>query len=562
MGTQVVGSALIHGIGSSNVFGVPVLSVVLFLPAAAALLLIAVDSSGKFDARRASAVAITAAAVDFLLAAFLLAKFEITRGDGITGWSFQFADHHDWLPTLGIAYGVGVDGIGAILVTLTTIIMGIAIVAATFMIVDCRSTFLIFMLLLETAILGVFVSTNVFLFFVFWEAMLIPMYFLMGIWGEERRVYATMKFLVYTIFGSFLMLVGIFYLWTQTGTLEMEGPNGLVAYLTAHPLGETQQILLFLAFGIAFAIKLPVWPFHTWAPTAYAESPVPVVIVLSGILSKAGAFGFLRYCLPLFPSATRHLAALVAILAIIGMLYAALLALVQTDIKRIVAYASISHVNLIALGIFALNPVALNGSVLQIVNHGVIIAGLFLAIGYITSRAGSRSLTDLGGMGVRKPVLMWLFFIFVLAGLDLPGLSSFSGEFLILVGTFKANAWFASVAALTVILAAWYMIRLFQDTMNGPIVAAPETITNTVEDASKSVYQYPIMRTLLTGDLHPREYLLFVPLLFLIFYIGLQPDGLTARINPTVNPTSYVVHSSAVNSSSGGVRGAGLGGGR
>jgi NADH:ubiquinone oxidoreductase subunit 4 (subunit M) len=280
------------------------------------------------------------------------------------------------------------------------------------------------------------------------------------------------------------------------------------------------------------------------------------VIVLSGILQ--GRRLRLSAVLPsLFPSATRHLAALVAILAIIGMLYAALLALVQTDIKRIVAYASISHVNLIALGIFALNPVALNGSVLQIVNHGIIIAGLFLAIGYITSRAGSRSLTDLGGMGVKARSHVAVF-VFVLAGLDLPGLSSFSGEFLILVGTFKANAWFASVAALTVILAAWYMIRLFQDTMNGPIVTAPAMIAEAVEDSSKSAYQYPIMRTLLTGDLHPREYLLFVPLLFLIFYIGLQPDGLTARINPTVNPTSYVVHSSAVNPTSYGARGAGL----
>ncbi|MGI8967572.1 MAG: complex I subunit 4 family protein, partial [Chloroflexota bacterium] len=297
------------------------------------------------------------------------------------------------------------------------------------------------------------------------------------------------------------------------------------------------------AFGIAFAIKLPLWPFHTWAPIAYSEAPFPVVIVLAGILSKAGAFGFLRYCLPLFPDASRNFAGLVSILAIIGMLYAAGIALVQTDIKRLVAYSSISHMNLIVLGIFALNATAFDGSVLQMINHSVIITGLFLSVAYIVARTGSRSLTDMGGLGKRWPVFMWVFFVFVLAGLDFPGLSSFAGEFLILAGVFKANAFYSAIAALIVILAAWYMIRFFQYTMNGPLTASPAQVAVVHDEPDRTVYQFPVMQRLLSRDLLPRELGLLVPLILLIVYIGIQPDPLTARMNNTTNSISTQVHS-------------------
>jgi NADH-quinone oxidoreductase subunit M len=387
------------------------------------------------------------------------------------------------------------------------------------------------------------------------------MYFLIGLWGEERRVYATTKFVIYTIFGSFLMLVAIFYLWSKSSphTLDMAGSNGLVAYFTAHPLSSTQQMWLFLAFGIAFAIKLPIWPFHSWAPTAYTQAPIPVVIALAGILSKAGAFGFIRYSLPLFPDATRNLAGLMSVLAIVGMLYAASLALVQTDIKRIVAYASISHVNLIALGIFALDTTGLNGSALQIVNHSVIIAGLFLAVAYISARTGSRMLVDMGGLGTKWPLLMWLFFVFVLAGLDLPGLSSFAGEFLILAGVFQENAWFSAIAALTVIMAAWYMIRFFQDSMNGPVTTnatddrGPATGEVAGTSGAYTPYQTPVLRRL-TGDIRPKEALLFLPLIALILYIGIKPDSVTTRFNPTTSVETQLVKQ--------GPAGVGLGGGR
>ncbi|HEX6510261.1 MAG TPA: NADH-quinone oxidoreductase subunit M, partial [Chloroflexota bacterium] len=454
-------------------------------------------------------------------------------------WVFQFEHRHDWISSLGITYWIGLDGISVFLVALTTLVFAVAIVAALFMVASRQRLFLMFMLFLETAVLGVFTSLNLFLFFVFWEAMLIPCYFLLGIWGEQRRVYATLKFVLYTVGGSFLMLVGIFYLWAQRGTLDMVGPNGLIA----HPVSSTAQTWLFLAFGIAFAIKLPIWPFHTWAPTAYTESPIPFGIVLAGILSKAGVFGFLRYCLPLFPSASRQFAGVVSVLAVIGMLYAAGLALVQTDTKRIVAYASVSHMNLMALGIFAFNVTALDGVVVQMINHSLIITGLFLSVAYIAARTGTRMLPDLGGLGGRRPWLMWLFFVFVLGALDLPGLGSFAGEFLILAGVFRSNAWYSSIAALTVILAAWYMIRFFQDSMNGPVVVSPQQATPTVEAADETVYQYPVRRRLIGTDLLPREAVLFVPLILLILYIGVQPDTLVRRINPTTNPLSSLVRS-------------------
>jgi NADH-quinone oxidoreductase subunit M len=282
---------------------------------------------------------------------------------------------------------------------------------------------------------------------------------------------------------------------------------------------------------------------------------VPFVIPLAGILSKAGAFGFIRYCLPLFPHAAHHFQALLAILAIFGILYGAAMALVQTDTKQIVAYASISHMNLIGLGIFSLNATGIDGSLLQMVNHSIVISGLFLAVAYLAARTGTRSLSDLGGLGARWPVLTWLFFIFVLAGLDLPGLGSFAGEFLILAGVFKANAWWASVAALTVILAAWYMIRLFQDTMNGPATAAPDEVAVVAEQEGRTPYQFPVLRRLIPGDMLPGEIALWVPLIPLILYIGVKPISLTSRMEPTTAP--LVAHLQAPGGSSANRAGAG-----
>lgn len=521
---------------TQNEVGLPLLTIILVLPAAGGVLSWAID-----DTRIVRMIATATVLLEFLLTAYLLVRFK-TTGIAGTNWTFQFAYTHQWIPSLpftssvplGIDFAIGVDGVSVFLVALTGLMMAIAILAATFMIADRLKTFLILMLFLESAVMGVFLSINLFLFFVFWEAMLIPSYFLLGVWGETRRQYATMKFIVYTVFGSFLMLVGIFYLWAKTGTLDLYGAHGLIAQ--SRTLDGTTQDWLFLAFAIAFAVKLPLWPFHTWAPTAYTESPVPFLIALAGILSKAGAFGFIRFCLPLFPSAAHHFQVVLSVLAIIGILYGAVMALVQTDIKRIVAYSSVSHMNLIGLGIFSLNATGIDGSVLQMLNHSVIISGLFLAVAYIAARTGSRLLSDLGGLGERWPVLMWLFFVFVLAGLDLPGLGSFSGEFLILVGVFKANAWWASIAALTTILAAWYMIRFFQDTMNGPVTASPDAVSIVSEREDRTPYQFPVLRRLIPGDMLPGEVALWIPLILLIVYIGVKPVSFTSRMEPTTEP--------------------------
>jgi NADH-quinone oxidoreductase subunit M len=517
---------------ASNSLGFPLVSIILWLPVLAGLACWLIN-----DARQVRIIAVAVAVIDFLLALFLLVKFELPGAAG-AGWTFQFADHRSWISTIGVSYWVGVDGVSVLLVALATLMMAVAILATTFMVAERQRLFLILMLFLETAIIGVFVSINLFLFFVFWEAMLIPSYFLLGVWGEEGRVYATMKFVIYTILGSFLMLVGIFYLWSQAGTLDMAGPHGLVA----NPVSQSAQNWLFLAFGLAFAIKTPLFPFHAWAPTAYSESPLPFLIALAGILSKAGAFGFIRYSLPLFPAASHNWQALVSVLAIIGLLYAAVLALVQTDIKKIVAYASISHMNLIVLGIFTLNATGLDGSVLQMVNHSIIISGLFLAVAYIFARTGTRFLDGMGGLGERWPWLMWLFFVFVLAGLDLPGLGSFAGEVLIFLGVFAENAWFAVIGALVTILAAWYMIRFFQNTMNGPVTVSADEVAVVAETPGRTAYQYPVLRRLIPGDLLPGEIALFVPLIILIIYIGIQPYTFTQRINPTMQPVSALVN--------------------
>jgi NADH-quinone oxidoreductase subunit M len=517
---------------ATNSLGIPLVSIILFIPTAAATVCWLVN-----DARAVRIISVAAALIDFALAVFLLVKFEIPGGVS-PGWTFQFADHRSWISTIGVSYWVGVDGVSIFLTTLATLMMAVAILATTFMVADRQRMFLILMLFLETAIIGVFVSLNLFLFFVFWEAMLIPSYFLLGVWGEERRVYATMKFVVYTVLGSFLMLVGIFFLWSQTGTLDMVGPHGLVA----NPVSQSAQNWLFLVFGLAFAIKTPLFPFHTWAPTAYSESPVPFLIALAGVLSKAGAFGFIRYSLPLFPAAAHQWQAPVSVLAIIGLLYASGLALVQTDIKRLVAYSSVSHMNLIVLGIFSLNPTGLDGSVLQMVNHSIIISGLFLAVAYIFARTGTRFLNEMGGLGERWPWLMWLFFVFVLAGLDLPGLGSFAGEILIFLGVFAENAWFAVIGAVVVIMAAWYMIRFFQDTMNGPVTVSGDEVAVISEQPNRTAYQYPVLRRLIPGDLLPGEVALFVPLILLIIYIGVQPYTLTHRINPTMQPVAALVN--------------------
>jgi NADH-quinone oxidoreductase subunit M len=429
-----------------------------------------------------------------------------------------------WIPRLGINYSLSVDGISLLLVVLTALLTVVCI-AASFRIEKKAKNYLAFMLLLESGILGVFLSTNLFLFYIFWEVMLIPAYFLLGSWGGERRIYAAFKFVLYTAVGSFLMLasliaIGYFHQSAGSGCSYTLDLNTLLNTSSGCAIPNNIQLWLFLGFAAAFAVKVPFVPFHSWLPDAYSEAPAPVTAMLAGAMSKTGAYGFLRLCIPLFPYAARTLAPFFSILAIIGILYCAVLALVQTDLKRLLGYSSISHLGVIMLGLFAFSTQSVEGSVLQMVNHGITIAALFLLVGFLEERTGTRRLGNFGGLATRVPLLATLMAIAALSSLGLPGLNSFAGEFLTLIGVFRATPAFSILATAVVIPAAWYMLRFFQDSMQGPMQKeGPVGIV---------LRKGPLM------DLSFGEFWLLAPLLLLIFYIGIQPGPLVWVLQQSV----------------------------
>jgi NADH-quinone oxidoreductase subunit M len=439
----------------------------------------------------------------------------------VAGVSFMLQEHLSWLPALGINYSLGVDGLSLLLTVLTTLLTVVCI-GASFRIEQKLRNYMAFMLLLECGLLGVFLATNLFLFYIFWEVMLIPAYFLVGGWGGPRRVYAAIKFVLYTAVGSFLMLAGIIavgYYYRTSGHYTLD----LTTILNSSTsLSSNAQLWLFLAFGAAFAVKTPLVPFHSWLPDAYSEAPAPVTAMLAGAMAKTGSYGFLRYCLTLFPAAAHELAPLINTLAVVGILYCAVMALVQSDMKRLLAYSSISHLGVIMLGMFSLNAQGLasqqgiDGSVLQMVNHGITISALFLIVGFLEARTGTRRLEDYGGMARRIPIMATVLMIACLSSLGLPGLNSFVGEFLALLGAFRNNSLFGTLGAAVVVPAAWYMIRLVQNAMmgprpeGGPLIAAE--------------------RKGVLVDINIGEFLVVLPLLILIFYIGIHPLPLTFLI--------------------------------
>ena len=379
-----------------------------------------------------------------------------------------------WIPSLGINYSLSVDGISLLLVVLTALLTVVCI-AASFRIEKKAKNYMAFMLLLESGILGAFLSTNLLLFYIFWEVMLIPAYFLLGCWGGERRIYAAFKFVLYTAVGSFLMLasiiaIGYFHQATGNGCSYTLDINTLLNTSSSCAIPNNIQIWLFLGFAAAFAVKVPFVPFHSWLPDAYSGAPAPVTVMLAGAMSKVGAYGFLRLCIPLFPYAAQTLAPLFSILAIVGILYCAVLALVQTDLKRLLGYSSISHLGVIMLGIFAFSTQSVEGSVLQMVNHGTSDCGPLLA-SWLSGGAHSDvvRLGNFGGLAARVPVLATLMAIAALSSLGLPGLNSFAGEFLTLIGVFRVTPVFSILATAVVVPAAWYMLRFFQDSMQGPV---------------------------------------------------------------------------------------------
>lgn len=506
----------------------PILSIITFFPLVGAIALLC------FPRRWERAIPWTAlwvAGMNLLLAVALILAY-LALGTAPVGGTFPIHEQLPWIPALGINYSLGVDGISALLVTLTALLTVVCI-GASFHIGQKIKNYMAFMLLLESGIIGVFLSTNLFLFYIFWELMLIPAYFLVGSWGGERRIYAAIKFVLYTSVGSLLMLAGIIAL----GYYHQQAVGGSytldLAALVNTKLDSGVQFWLLLAFAAAFAIKIPFVPFHSWLPDAYSEAPAPVTALLAGAMSKTGAYGFLRFCLPLFPNAVQTLAPLFNTLAVIGILYCALIALVQTDMKRLLAYSSISHLGIVMLGMFAFNVQSIvagsviqnaqgvEGSVLQMVNHGITTGALFLIAGFIEARAGTRRLGDFGPLARRVPVLATVMLIAVLSSLGLPGLNNFSGEFLALLGAFRNNPIFGTLGTAVVVPAAWYLSRFFLNVMEGPRHVEGGVITVAERKGTLS-------------DLQQGEFLVLLPLLALIFYIGVQPAPLTFLMEPSV----------------------------
>jgi NADH-quinone oxidoreductase subunit M len=484
-------------------FEFPILSLITFLPLLGALGILFVKAEKEALIKW---LALSVAVANFLLSLPLFFYFQPQTAE------MQFVENVPWIPSLGVSYHLGVDGISLLLVLLTTLLSAVAILSSWTAITDRVKEYYVFMLLLEMGMIGVFVSLDLLLFYVFWEITLIPMYFLISMWGGKRRIYAALKFVFYTMAGSVLMLVAIMALYFMNAAATGEKTFDLLRlYQLQAPVGR--QVWLFLAFALAFAIKVPLFPFHTWLPDAHVEAPTAGSVILAGVLLKMGAYGLARFCLPLFPEAAATFTPLMSVLALIGIIYGALVALSQRDVKSLVAYSSVSHLGFVVLGIFAMNAQGLSGGILQMVNHGLSTGGLFLLVGMLYERRHTRLLEDFGGLWKQLPIFGLFLLIVTLSSIGLPGLNGFVGEFTILVGTFKAQPIYAVFAALGIILGAWYMLTMFRRVMHGPL-------------------DKPANREL--QDLSTREIAVLVPIVILIFLIGIFPNLFLAKMGTSV----------------------------
>ena len=484
---------------ATNTFGAPVLSLLIFLPLLGAL--------GISFINRRNVSVIRYATLGVTLVTFLW-SLQFYFNFNWNNQGMQFVDRLVWLPGLGVQYLVGIDGISLPMVVLTTLLTAVA-VGASWPVETRVKEYMILMLVLETGMLGVFTAIDLFAFFVFWEAALVPMYFLIGVWGGPRRVYASVKFILYTMAGSSLMLIAILAL----GLSHAGAPTFDLLELVRQPVPPGTQALLFWAFALAFAVKVPLFPLHTWLPDAHVEAPTAGSIILAGILLKMGTYGLMRFNLPLFPDASRQFAPVFASLAIIGIIYGAWVAYAQRDVKSLVAFSSVSHMGFIVLGIFALNAQGLNGAVMYMVNHGLSTGALFLLVGYIYERRHTRELSAFGGIWATMPLYAVLFLIAMLSSVGLPGLNGFVGEFLTVQGAFRASPTWAAFAALGLILGAVYLFTMFQRVFFGPVTDAHNEHL---------------------APLTLREILVAAPLLILMFVLGVYPNLVLGPLQTTV----------------------------
>ena len=486
------------------------LSYITFLPLIGALLLYVIptfSSAGDQHGKLARGFSLVVTVATFFLSLLMLARFDPANV------GYQMREQAEWIPAYGISYRMGVDGISLWLVLLTTFLMPLVVLSSHSVERMVRG-YLACMLMLETAMLGTLLALDMFVFYVFWELMLAPMYFIIGIWGGKRKIYATLKFVLYTVAGSVLMFVAIFYLvFSYYRATSGQITFDLEQLLLSSNLSLKEELWLFAAFALAFGIKVPVFPFHTWLPDAHVEAPTGGSVVLAGVLLKMGLYGFIRFAYPLFPRAAEVFTPYLAVLAVIGIVYGALVAWAQHDIKKLVAYSSVSHLGYCVLGFVAFNLMSASGAIYQMLNHGVSTGALFLLVGVLYDRRHTREILEYGGLASKLPVFAFLFLVFTLSSIALPLTNGFVGEFLILAGSFKTLPVLTTIGLAGVVLGAIYMLTLYMRTMFGEI------------DEKKNGALADLTRT---------ELITFAPLLVLVFVMGIYPKPFLDRINPTL----------------------------
>ncbi|HEY3136028.1 MAG TPA: NADH-quinone oxidoreductase subunit M [Blastocatellia bacterium] len=495
-----------------------ILTIIVFLPLAGVVALLLIGRGQRADERALKWIAFLFALATFIASLALPIGFDKSAG-------LQFETNVEWINAfnLGVRYHVAVDGLSLWLVVLTTFLVPLALLSSWNSIHKRLREFLVSLLALETGMLGVFVAMDMFLFYIFWEVMLVPMYFLIGVWGGERRIYAAVKFVIYTVVGSLLMLAGIIALYYVHGSQALNYTFDIATITNdvrsgALVIDPTTQTFLFLAFAIAFVIKVPLFPFHTWLPDAHVEAPTAGSVLLAGVLLKMGTYGLMRFNLPIFPDASHQFATLICTLAVIGIIYGALVAMVQPDLKKLVAYSSVSHLGFVVLGIFSFTDQGMQGALYQMLNHGVSTGALFIIVGMIYDRRHTRLIAEFGGLANVMPVFSTFFMIVTLSSIALPLLNGFVGEFLILIGTFTSTLLpharlFTSLAALGMILSAVYMLWMYQRVIFGE-VRNPSNLK--------------------LGDLNFREKLVLAPVAALVLVMGVYPSPFLSRSSRTI----------------------------
>jgi len=480
----------------------PILSLVTFLPLVGAFFCLVVNGPKEAVDRNCRSAALITSLATFLISLVLWARFDPTKA------SFQFEEKFDWVPALGIGYHMGVDGISLFFVLLSTLLTPICILASWESVKVRVKEYMIAFLVLETFMVGMFCALDLALFYIFFEGVLIPMFLIIGVWGGKRRVYAAFKFFLYTLLGSVLMLLAIIAIYWQVGTTD------LPTTMEKLNLPFTWQCWLWLAFFASFAVKVPMWPVHTWLPDAHVEAPTAGSVILAGVLLKMGGYGFLRFSIPLLPEASQYFAPLIFGLSIVAIIYTSLVALVQEDMKKLIAYSSIAHMGFVTIGAFVMNMQSVQGSIFQMLSHGIVSAALFLCVGVVYDRMHTREIAAYGGLVHRMPRYAFTFMFFTLASVGLPGLSGFVGEFLVLVGTFKANTWVAFLATTGIILGAAYALWLYRKVIFGELT----------KDSLKGIL-----------DMNRREIAVFLPLVLITLWMGIYPSSFLDPMAPAVD---------------------------